>query len=351
MNYIFPNNINSSNVFVTSIIKDVVTIKARKGFELWQFKLGSNDIIKHFKLTPEFEIAIFNSYFKDNGIAYEKVKRQYETNNLKAFDNFIQVKNYFVSDNNEIFALVKCLEAKPVSSNNSNGDIAMKPFYILLNVENEKIAESLFIQEMSLESGYSIIDNNILINGNEFYFTVSKAEIGEKENYFIGKWKRSSGMLIFDNFVQLELPEFNIAQHIGYGLMNFMNRKNMLMFYSCPYLFDIGRLTCKKLEIQNVSKSMLSGHKKGEVFDINFSVCDFFDDGVNLKVIVRQGKEFYIDEYDSKTYLQKNEIKMSEIFFEELHRFPFFNSKGEIILTPKKTSDIVFYNVENNKNK
>ena len=87
-NYIFPNNINSSNVFVTSIIKDVVTIKARKGFELWQFKLGSNDIIKHFKLTPEFEKAIFKSYFKDNGIAYEKVKRQYETNNLKDINTF-----------------------------------------------------------------------------------------------------------------------------------------------------------------------------------------------------------------------------------------------------------------------
>jgi len=340
-NFSFPNNINSSDVFVTSIIKDVVTIKARKGFELWQFKLGSNEIVKHFKLTPEFEKAIFNSYFNDNGAAYEKVKRQYETNNLKAFDYFIQINNYLVNDNNEVFALVKCLEAKTENVGNPNGDISMKTFYMLIKVDNEKISESIGIQDMSLESGYFVIDNDFFIKENEFFFTVSKTQTSEKENYFIGKWVKSSNKLIFSNLLKLELPEFHIKQHIGYGLMNFMTRKNLLIFYSCPYLYDLNRLTCKKLEVQNIKSSQFTGHKKGDFFDINFSVCALFDDGATLKLIIRQNINFFIEEYDSKTLLFKKEIPMTDYTFDNLHRFPFFNSNGQITITPKKSGDII----------
>jgi len=334
----FPSEIKSSDVFVMSIKDHVVTAKSNVGTELWQFELQSGKILFHFKSGTNFDQEIFESYFKDNGVQYNFTKAAYDINHN--FSKICKINNYYVDENNEIYAIVNGNMAKSDPRGDPKSDFIMTPFFVLIKLGYEKISESYAINDLFIEPGYYFDDNSFYKKGDHFIFTVYKQKITNTNNYFLGKWQNISGQLRFSGFVEVELPDFNKTSGIGYGLMNFMYKNRSLMFFSCPEIYNLNNFTSKKLEVKQMPESQLNGHAKGQSFDINFMVCDFLITQEELKMIVRKSKNFYIYYYDAKTYQFKHEKLIPNLTTDDLYRWPFFAEGGEILLVLKGKGQI-----------
>ncbi len=335
----YPIGITPTDVSILSIKNNIATVKSNTNKEIWQFQLDSNKILNHVVFGSDFEMDIYNKYFNDNGISYNKAKFYYDNNNMN--QSLCKIKIY-VDRDNEIYIKVRGFEAKPIQEGNSLSNIIMQPFFVLVRIRNGKIIESYAIQDMYIEPGYYLLeDGDFYKEGSNFYFTISKEKISESNNYFIGKWTNISGKLRFKDYVDVELPDFNKEQHIGYGLLNFIYKENRLMFYSCPYLYNTTENSVNKLYTNDLPETSFNGVKKGDIFNIRFTVCDFYYSSTTLKVIVRKDKLFYIDEYETATLKLMGEKNIPDIIPEDLYRFPFFNSNGEIVYTPKKSNTIV----------
>ncbi len=333
----FPDEISASKVYLTSIKKDIATMQSRSAQELWQFSLTSRKILFHFNFGVELEQDIYNARFKDQGLSYRKAKQVYESNDIN--ERLCKIKSYFINDSNEIYAFVIGTEVKPAPLGKPADDISLKPFYALVLINSKNVKAIYGIQPIPEDKGYWVEETSFYIVNNVFYFTVAKEQVSPTKNYFIGKWTLNSGQLVFQDFVKLELPRFNTERGVGYGLLDFIFKNDKIIFYSNTTVYDLRTMTSKKLIINDASKANYSGNNKGEIFNFGFSVCDFHAKSNEIKLIVRRENSFYIERFKSNQFVE--EIPLSNYTVKNLYRFPFYDTNGNIVVTPKETDDII----------
>ena len=333
----FPDEISASNVYLTSVKKNIATMQSRSAQELWQFSLTSRQILLHFNFGVELEQDIYNARFKDQGLTYRKAKQVYESNDIK--ERLCKIKSYFINDSNEIYAFVVGTEVKPAPIGKPADDFSLKPFYALLVINSKNVKTIYGIQPIPEDKGYWVKETSFYVVNNDFFFTVAKEQVSTNKNYFAGKWTLNSGQLVFKDFVKLELPSFNTERGVGYGLLDFIYKNEKIIFYSNSTVCDLRTMTSENLIINDPSNTNYSGHNVGAVFNIGFSVCDFYVNEDEIKIIVRKENNFYIERFKSNQFIE--EISLNNYTTKNLYRFPFYSANGDIVVTPKETDDII----------
>jgi hypothetical protein len=313
-----------------------ISIRSKIGFEIFQFNSQNNTVNKHFKSNDSIEKLIYQLKFKDAGKEYNQALNAYMVNGVN--EPLITYYNCFIDDKSDIYCIAQGLQAKSV--NGSKIDFQMIPFFLILQLGNEKIIKAINIEpRCGTDEYYFRPDVDFLKIGENFIFGVSKNEI-TNNNYFLGEWKFKLDKLYFDHFLELELPQFHVKSALGYGLMRFNFKEPFFMFYSNLTLFNITSLKTLNLSNDSLIISDFSSARKNETFQINYNVCDFIILESTIKIIERRYSKFYVTEYDILSLKKISEKKLEGVNVENLARFPSFSNENLLYIVYKGTNKI-----------
>ncbi|MDP3928457.1 MAG: hypothetical protein Q8R57_05505 [Bacteroidota bacterium] len=336
-----PIEIDLSNFEVYKLDNRYITCKSNNSIKYIQGNVKTGEIVRQFKYNSEFDKLFFEHYFKDSGSVFTNTNQF--LNQVRANQKLVQFHNVYIDSLGEIYYFV---EGKKIDSHASgNLDSAvLNSFCAIFTIGNDgKFKKFYPIYVSNFDSKYVLnFTGDFWVTGNDFYLSIRKNSIESKENYFISHWKYDGREILPIQIVPLELPFYHLQANLNYGLQRYILKEPYFMFYTCPTLYNLHNLTSKNIQGEMALLPDFSGLQKGNMFSINYTVCDFFIHNDNLKLITRFKNVFYLLEYDLKknTLIKKKEFK--DIGIRDLYRFPFFSEKGEVILVQKNPQQIKF---------
>ena len=335
----FPYSINHEKVDVLSINNDIATLRANEKFEIWQFNIETGVILNHFKPKSGFIDEIYQSYFRDGGIEQKSTLEFCKDNNVRTPP--VKFLNCYINIQNEVFCLVQILKMVPAPSRNPDS-ASIIPKFSLIKIGKNTVEKFYSIKDDVVSNEYFLRgDGDFFYDKNLFYFTISKQNLTNKDNFFLASWKVKSDELIFNEIKKIELPSKINMNSFGYGLIRFISKKNYLMFYSNPNIININESSTKIINLRNWEQPDLKSTQIGKKFNIEYAICDFYETTQKIvKIIYRNHDKFILVYFNNKTNNIIVEIEIENVKANELFRFPFFSNKGEIVILKKDSKEI-----------
>ncbi len=341
-----PASLKEQRINIIGYNENTFTVSNKHRTSIWQFaNKADNKFSLQFSFYERFHKEIYEFCFPGAN-EYENTNNALLVNGVR--ESLCKIASIYVNEKNEVFALVTGQLAKPTPEGDPKKDFTLYPFFTVIQIGNGAIAKIFYIPEPVVNSfEYTIFESgNFFINNDyEFVFTLIKSE-DKKPFYFLGKWKADTNKKLYHSgLIQLELSELHKKNKLYYGLLNYVYHNGQIMFNITTCLYNTDTKTQIYLPVKGAPEPDISSLQYGGKFDIPFSVCDFINRSNTLSVLTRTDQTFTLRTYDKSTnqVIKETPIKIEN---NSLGSFPFFDSKGRIVIYYKASNMIVFYNYE-----
>lgn len=326
----------SENCIVIDYKNTCLTFKESPTSNIYQFKNNSKEKTLFFEFNEVFEILVYNAYFNDNGSSYKYSKNAYKVNEIEK--PLCIVSKYYIDKQNDIYAIVSGQNAKPAVGGNPQKDFTMEGFYCVIKI-GENIIEKIYpIDDAFISPDYFLLNTGEFFkNESGFVFSLIKREISSQNNYILGLWNENNGRLKYVKTLEAQIPDFHKKNNLNYGLLNYIQKENYIMFYIGNSIIDLSNnkehILSSKTDIEKLNNQNLSYNQS---FSINNSNCDFSIISNKLNIIKRKNNKFYLAVYVvDNNFKLESEKEIPFFILPDLVRFPMFDPNGNIIFQIK----------------
>ena len=337
-----PKEIKQTSIKITTYGAGIFTVSNTNNTQFWQFNQTGNSCSLHFSFTENFHKEIYEHCFPGKK-EFENTTYALEVNNAK--EPLSKITSLYVGKDNEIYAFVTSLLAKPTSGRDPKKDFTLFPFLSIIKLGNEKIEKIFYIPEPVINTNEYVVfeAGNFFLNPNkEFILTTTKiSETGKMQ--FLSKWKPDSTLkLFYAGMYDVELSPFHKEKKINYGLLNFIQKDGKIVFHVAPYIYNTSTQTITKFEVKNMPDPDITNLKYGGRFEIKYAACDFRCHQDTLTVLFRLNDALVLNHYAGKDlHLITTETLLVKV--SELNHTPFFDDQGRILLFNQTNRIITYY--------
>lgn len=324
---------------VLTIQDGIVNLVNNKNKQIWRYRIHDSVTILNFKVDASILQKVYESAFGDNGVTYNKAIKMYAANDVS---DPSKIGRCYVHDN-KMYTIVEAYEIKALPRNlpgqkyNPQKDFMLAPFHVLLEITDSQKVSCRPIRGINETLGYYLNGEiDFFKDKQTWVFSIAKPMVSDAEpNYFLGKWKEVGNELLFDGFCKAQVSTYHQKSGLAYGLLDFIYKKPFLMPYASATLYNLATDSVIQLTSEQSDSRNYGGVEKNEVFDINFSICDFHVDSIQLKGITRKKDVFWMNVYSRVNYRLISQTKLDLYTLKDLARFPFFSDTGWLVFVPK----------------